>query len=70
MRDYRFSLQAETMPVHSVPQMVAELSGRVDMRAVRLWGGTRVPEFRGALQVHEALVTQEFTGGGEAETSE
>jgi translocation and assembly module TamB len=66
LRDYRYSLQAETMPVHSVPQMVAELSGRVDMRAVRLWGGTRVPEFRGALLVHEALITQEFTGGGEA----
>ncbi|MFQ5601587.1 MAG: translocation/assembly module TamB domain-containing protein, partial [Candidatus Krumholzibacteriia bacterium] len=62
--DFDLSLDAERVPIYSVPQMMAVVSGHVDMRGVHLGTGGPIPEFRGSLQVLQAEVTQEFTGGG------
>jgi autotransporter translocation and assembly factor TamB len=61
--DYELSLEAERVPVYSVPSMVALIDGQVDIRAVRLRNGDPIPEFRGGLTILEAEVTREFTSG-------
>ncbi|UCE01715.1 MAG: translocation/assembly module TamB domain-containing protein [Candidatus Latescibacterota bacterium] len=61
--DYELSLEAERVPVYSVPSMVALIDGQVEVRAVRLRHGDPIPEFRGGLTILEAEVTREFTSG-------
>ncbi len=64
--DYRFALTGTKVSIYSVPQMAATVSGQIDIRATSLDNGALVPDFRGALRIEDATITQEFTGDGES----
>jgi autotransporter translocation and assembly factor TamB len=60
VKDYHFDLRAERIVVNSIPQVVALVSGNVAVDAQEVLGREIVPMFTGDLQVHEAIITQEF----------
>jgi len=66
--DYHFDLDAQRILVNSIPQVLALVSGKVAVDAEPVLDQAIVPLFTGALQVHEAVITQEFgssaVGGG------
>jgi hypothetical protein len=62
VKDYHFDLRADRILVNSIPQVLALVSGNIAVDAESVLDQAIVPMFTGDLQVHEAIITQEFGG--------
>jgi autotransporter translocation and assembly factor TamB len=58
--DYQIGVDAAKVPVFSIPEMAALVSGHLDIRGVDVGLPQPVPELRGSLQILEATITKDF----------
>jgi hypothetical protein len=65
LSDYVYELDLVAVPVYSLPEVTATVDGHLQVRAARVGAETIVPNIRGTLDVRDALITQEFTAGGD-----